>query len=78
MRAYLQGAPVFLQSTKRRVRLTDAGCVTSPVCVVQPQQQRVDAFMELLKIYNQYFYSFTCEPQTENFLQYDTFEGGSS
>lgn len=70
MWSYLQGYAVLLQSSERRVRLTDAHCLTSSLDVVQPQQQRMEAFMELLheKIPNQHLCLFTCESSINKLL----------
>ncbi len=46
--AYSECVAVLLQSSDRCVWVTDVHCVTSAVCMCQPQQQRVEGFMELL------------------------------
>lgn len=43
--------------------------MTSSLCVLQPQQQGMEAFMELLyaKTYNQHLYSFPSSPKRTRF-----------
>lgn len=45
---YSQRVTVLLQGSDRCVWVTDVHCVASALCVGQPQQQRMEAFMELL------------------------------
>lgn len=46
--AHRQHAAVLLQGFQRRVRVTDVHGVAPAVCMGQPQQQRVEALVEVL------------------------------
>lgn len=50
MSAHRQGAALLLpQGLHGRVRVTDVHGAAPAVCVVQPQQQRVEALVEVLR-----------------------------
>lgn len=49
MCAHRQCAVVLLQGFDGCVRVTNVHCVASALCVGQPQQQRMEALMELLR-----------------------------
>lgn len=46
--AYSEGVAVLLQRCESRVWVADVHCVASALCVSEPQQQRVEAFMKVL------------------------------
>lgn len=43
-----EGVAVLLQRCESRVWVADVHCVASALCVSEPQQQRVEAFMKVL------------------------------
>lgn len=46
--AYSECVAVLLQCCESRVWVADVHCVASALCVSEPQQQRVEAFMKVL------------------------------